>query len=344
MLSPYLSHKIRCIQFILMFLIVYLHGYFPLITPDGGEFVNSSSAFIQNIISQEIARIAVPMFFIISGFLFFYSPPKNWHDYINKWRKRFKSLLIPYLLWSVMGLFLYFILQSIPFAKPYFLHKLIKDYSLHELMYTVLWQPVPYQLWFIRDLMIYSLITPAIYLLSKSKLVSILCIASIWIAGANFPFIKLHFLSFYFAGCLLALYRINIENMNYQGVARFIGIVWLVLVTIGAIHQTIHISDLGLIHQITILIGIFSAWYNFDLVENVFKGSLSVMLSFSFFVFCFHEPLLTIASLSLAGSPEIFSLSRYLLCPFLAFWLSVLAGYVLKNKLYRAYSLLTGGR
>lgn len=53
--------------------------------------------------SNVITHCAVPVFFMISGFLFFYKV-KEWNlsVYGQKLRKRWRSLAVPYLLWIVI--------------------------------------------------------------------------------------------------------------------------------------------------------------------------------------------------------------------------------------------------
>ena len=55
------------------------------------------------IISNVIARIAVLLFFVCSGFLFFFKTEEfSLHTYLSKLKKRVKTLLIPYLIWNTL--------------------------------------------------------------------------------------------------------------------------------------------------------------------------------------------------------------------------------------------------
>lgn len=67
-MSKELSNKIKNISLILTFLVVILHAY----NLENSETVLSINSFIQNFISYEICTIAVPTFFMISGYLLFY--------------------------------------------------------------------------------------------------------------------------------------------------------------------------------------------------------------------------------------------------------------------------------
>ncbi|MDE6688612.1 MAG: acyltransferase [Prevotella sp.] len=60
--------------------------------------------FIVNFISVVLARIGVPLFFIISGFLFFYHKEFSKDTYKQNLKTRVRTLLIPFLLWNVIAI------------------------------------------------------------------------------------------------------------------------------------------------------------------------------------------------------------------------------------------------
>src|SRR4051794_27691780 len=101
---------------------------------------SSTSIFagiIENFIADGIARIAVPIFFSISGFLFFMKFKLTASFYFDKFRKRFSTLFIPYIIWSAWGLLLFFVLQTLPFTHPFFNKQLVQDYSFSKMLYIL---------------------------------------------------------------------------------------------------------------------------------------------------------------------------------------------------------------
>ena len=60
---------------------------------------NELTFFIQKFFSHGIFIITVPIFFIISGYLFFLKFEGSISGFTNQCRKRFRSLLVPYFLW-----------------------------------------------------------------------------------------------------------------------------------------------------------------------------------------------------------------------------------------------------
>ena len=73
---------------------------------------------VSSCISLCLGEIGVPLFFTISGYLFFLNYSK--YDYYRKIKTRTKSLLVPYLIWNTFFICVYFIIQQIPTLSPFF--------------------------------------------------------------------------------------------------------------------------------------------------------------------------------------------------------------------------------
>ncbi len=160
MIEEKISKKIKIISLLLIVMVIFLHSYnifghatFNFREDSYFSFIN---IFIQNMISQGLSRIAVPIFFIISGFLFFQN--FNISSYKDKLFKRVYTLLIPYLFWTSLGVLIYFILQSTPIISKFFTTDLIKNLSMKELVVSTWINPKIYPLWFLRDLIILTIL------------------------------------------------------------------------------------------------------------------------------------------------------------------------------------------
>jgi surface polysaccharide O-acyltransferase-like enzyme len=103
--SPFTSQKFRFFSFLAMVLLVYVHGY------DLNErylqpwsFVDESltvTTFTEYLLANGLFRFRIPILFIISGYLFALGDAQ---PYGARVRKRARTLLVPYLLWSAIGL------------------------------------------------------------------------------------------------------------------------------------------------------------------------------------------------------------------------------------------------
>ena len=90
-----ISSVITFLRFPLCVAVVYIHSL-VLEYVGWDRELYPLTTYLYQIISVNIAGIAVPLFFFISGFLFFYNVEKfDVRVYMNKMKKRIYSSLIP---------------------------------------------------------------------------------------------------------------------------------------------------------------------------------------------------------------------------------------------------------
>ena len=190
------------LRFPLAILVVFVHGFGADI--DVSELHVSGLTglalydYIRLFFSVVIARSAVPIFFIISGYLLFLKVEEyNKTVYISKLRKRWHSLVIPYFSWIVL-----LILWTLMFkvggillhGKPWtgILDYFQNNGYLHMLWDSSVWEerttwlgiethnsgPVLLPFWYMRDLIMMVVISPAIYwLIKKAKIIFLILFA-----------------------------------------------------------------------------------------------------------------------------------------------------------------------
>ena len=90
--------------------------------------------------------------------------------------------------------------------------------------------------------------------------------------------------------------------------------------------------------------GIYDLWFkNYDLSSKKYYN----IAKLSFFLFVFHEPILTIVKKAMfyaLGTNEIKSLLIYLVAPIVTITICLITGYIIKNKTSKLNSLITGNR
>lgn len=103
--SSLLSDTITYLRFPLIVCVVMLHTFilgesqFGIVHVPVGKFPVFD--VFDHVIKADIGEMAVPLFFFISGFLFFYKTDFNLSIYRLKLKRRFHSLFIPYLFWNI---------------------------------------------------------------------------------------------------------------------------------------------------------------------------------------------------------------------------------------------------
>lgn len=357
-MQKYLSDKLKAISFTLMVMVVFIHSYNLKVKFNSEtEIIKSGySSLFQDFISQGVTRIAVPLFFTISGYLFFLSIKKgSANEFFSKYKKRSKSLVLPYLLWSLYGVLFFLILQSIPFSKNFFTNELIVEYSISHLLSTIFINPIPYQLWFIRDLIILIVLSPILYgIIKYFKYYSILFFLITWIFDVSYLIFSNESLLFFAIGALFSINKINLQNIKIRNqYIIIITLVWFMLITYKTSLVYLNSENESLIiflSKSSILIGVISIWFLYDylfLTKDISKTKFYNLFQYTFFLYAFHEPILIIfkkAFYFILGNSELNSLLIYILAPTITIVISILTGFYLKKNVPKFYYLLTGGR
>lgn len=164
------SRTIDVMRFPLAVMVVAIHTYFNeslnlrgTEIPFTGEWAHKLIHFFSIVLTDA----AVPAFFVISGFLFFYkaSPVSNQlysagGGYLQRTKKKVVSLLIPYLMWNLMAV----VIEPDNWSTP-------MDELLIRFWGVDGQGPWNGPLWFLRDLFVMMVIAPVFeYVIRKTKL------------------------------------------------------------------------------------------------------------------------------------------------------------------------------
>ncbi|MGX9418436.1 acyltransferase family protein [Vibrio sp. WJH972] len=351
------SERFSILRFPLIIGIVFIHGY-------GTEFVFSGGAigvtetgywvdFCRNIISQGLARVAVPLFFLMSGYFFFWGFSFSLESYRKKITSRVNTLLIPFLFWNVITLLFVSLAQYLPATQSFFSGKsapisTFGFFDYFNAIFGVNRYPISYQFWFIRDLMVMVLISPVVHLfVNKAGKAILFVLFALWFL--NFWPIYIPSASafaFFYAGAYFAH-----SNTSLFALDRFGPLVIFAYFLVLVVDTTTKAYAFNLyIHQVGILIGLGSALYATKaIVESVHLRKAFMWASgCSFFVFAIHEPLLTvIQKLSykvLHPNNDLDVISLYFLVPIVVIVTSMLLYISMKSITPKFMAVISGGR
>ncbi len=256
------------------------------------------SEFVQYLISEGIARIAVPLFFLISGYLFMWGIEWSIGSYWGKVKSRTKSLLVPFLFWNLLTLSVIALAQSWSVTRGLFTGKntFVADFSSFEYAEAILGigcRPIAYHFWFIRDLMILVLLTPVIHQLNKRVPVPfMLFLFSVWFfVWIDFGVPEPVGVLFYSLGCYLGHARKSLFSLDRFGPAAFVAYgITLMANTVwadGVLYPYVQ--------RTAVMLGIVSCLYSTKFLAGpaILRQVLISLGAASFFVYAAHEPLLT---------------------------------------------------
>lgn len=358
-----LSRTISCLRFPLIIGVVFIHSNLLVVNIQGNIVRYDQwpvAKFVMTLFSSVFADISVPLFFFISGFLFFYNTEFTKEIYINKIKKRFRTLLVPYMIWNFVA-FIILLIEVHPKVIQFF--PLLKDYRVDIVSFlSSFWvtnlpmsmsgpcNPINTPLWFIRDLLVIVLFSPIIWwTIRKLRIFFVISMGIIWFFTlgeyVGFPGLCHQSLFFFPLGAYF-----SINQLNFVEMSRKVSWVPFVYVLIAIIDVLIwNQTNSPFLHHLNILFGMVTVVIIASLLIEKRKIHIySFLTGASFFVYALHNLFLgkmtkVVVMIAQPESPCLV-LFLYFLMPMVAI-LICLGIYKLINRyLPNLGTVLTGGR
>lgn len=346
--------RLDVLRFPLIVLIIYLHACgFTANFADGARALTDARivATVQTV-TGSISRVAVPLFFLMSGFLFFRGIRFSLAAYRTKLRARIHSLLIPFLFWNLALFALVAIAQSVPVLAPFFnsQNQAFRDMSAFQMVDAVFGltrYPIAYQFWFIRDLMLLVLGSPLIWVAVRYLAWPTLALLAVLWLGYIWPFMMPEGepVLFFYAGAMVAIRGgslFAVDRVSWWVAPLFPLLLWGFATRHGGEWTNYLLRPAVLVGVVLALKA--SRW----MAESERRRDVLVRLgATSFFVFAVHEPLVTIGKkvafrmLPLTAQSV---LTVYALLPILVIGMALSAYWLLLKTVPGFLRFITGGR
>jgi len=365
------SMRITALRFLLAVLVVFIHNNYTKenissLVSDPVFFPNAFTETIQFIISDVICNCAVPLFYVFAAYL----QIKKADSYKVLIKKRVKSLLVPYVLWTAIYLlyqFIYYYWGKVLIAKlipsidvhpdDSMLHWNIKDWFIQLIGYgKYLGYNVPYnhplvisQFWFVRDLMILVLVSPIlIKLIRKIPVGTFLFLCMVYFSCFDLYFVAYDALFFYALGLYWGIYSFDLfEKVNKISYLEII--ILFIFSIIGEKYLSIE-TPVIMSRARVILSCILFLKLSGLIVKNEKAFAISkYFATFSFFLYAVHMPaLLNIVQKIwiriLPMTNPFFCLLEYFVVTIIVILVGTALGIALKKICPKFFALLTGGR
>lgn len=344
---------ITFLRFPAILLVVTLHAY----TSARGLYLENANDYIHlsYVLSLCLGEMGVPLFFAISGFLFY----KNYNNisiYIYKLKTRVHSLLIPYLLWNALMILFYGIMQSIPQLNDYFSgnNLPIANYDFTNFI-RAFWDcgnwnagdglPILQPYWYIRNLMLLSILSPVIYYYLKfTKWSGVIIPALCWIYTPQLA-LSLSSITFFSLGALIAIKRIDIISLIKEKQKMFISIFITLLIVEYIFHFYIPNSYNYYLHRITIITGIPFLFSIALFLKDKFPMP-TLLINASFLIYTIHFPIIIgIRKIGIKWIPSIsegMNIILYFASIILTTLICIFIYYILNRYLPKFTRIITG--
>lgn len=343
------------LRFPLIIGVVFIHSRFTdIITKNGIISIDMENfpiySTFSHLISNIFARISVPLFFIISGYFFFYKIEKfDFSLYMEKIKRRIKTLIIPYILWNfiviiILAFAAFFIPEMMSGIK-----KTVCEWSTSDWIRYLYIEPISYQFWFIRDLFIICLFSPIIYIgIKYGKYLFILLLLMYWIVDlANQPpGLSTVGVSFFSLGAFFSINDINCVRILEKHTC-LLGILYVLFSIIEIFFVSYkwmpYFHNMNIILGISFVIALFTR-----LIKLGYTIENKLLTKSSFFVFAYHVmPLVFIVKCFfkiIQPDNDYLLVLIYVLSAIIIVLLGIMIDVFLEKRFPLIYKILNGGR
>ena len=283
----------------------------------------------------ETVKLSIPIFFMISGYLFFrnYTLAKTKEKYVS----RFRSVVIPYIFWCTFYYLVFIVLGRLPGIGSQ-MNSAPKELSLIGWIrcFTV---SEYYSFWFLKNLILFILVHPLIYvlLLNRDRLPIGTAVLMLFLFNGYYKVIAVPSgLETYLFGSWAA---INYRELTEK---RSVLLGGAGLLYIIAVFGT-RLEFLNIFTEILLLI---SFWFLADRMD-LSGVSFPWWMRISFFVYVFHDLVLEAYEkifLLVFGRSPAAALADMIVVPVLVFATVAAVAAVLRKYLPDVWSFITGGR
>ncbi len=296
---------------------------------------------------HNIYRLCVPIFFGISGYLFYKTFAPTAAAYGRMLVKKSRTILLPYLLFNALTLGLIFLFHKVPYMGDV---NFIRQRGFFELLFGLYGYPVVYPLWFLRDLYVYFLLAPVFYAVSQEiPLVGLIVFWALWlfVPQAGLP-VEFSGAFFFYGGCLLSRKNVVLEQAG-RLLTPALCIYLALLLTVA--HVEYHYGFTPLYHFLyrnSMIAGVVVFWclsaYPWFRDNRLLLG----LSAGSFFVYLTHEPVLSyliyVTRFVAKPSGSLAGIAAMLVLTILVFAVCAGLGRFLERFAPRLYALVTGSR
>ena len=276
----------------------------------------------------------VPLFMIISGYLFFHKEGVDWK--VNLLRKT-KRLAIPFLIWSGFWI----VLEAVGFLLLPSKFENVYEWSFQ--VFLLKWIGIPFSsmplyapLWYVRDLFIISVFVPFIQRsLVKYSTPLLVVLTVLWFAPINNMLRQTIVL--FIIGELLKITSKKIENLRMDFRIGFLTLAF------GIVFSFIKIDFFNRLTIMLYLISIFLLCK--ELINNDgIKIKCEYLASFIFMIYVLHGKPLSVMQIiyTLVFYSTGMVIAGYFLIPIICFFVCLIVGMAFSRALPCIYKFCTG--
>ncbi len=292
------SIKIEYARFIAGLLIVLNHSLTYVYFPETSDV----SKTLLDFFSSELCLVSMSFYFTLTGFLLFKDIREEVKDitslgrwYVKTLKKRFWSIMIPYLAWNAVWTLFVYIVRRIPYFSGLIRDLKRCDGSIGSILRGVLLFEYNAIFWYMADLIIIVCISPFLYLCIRNRYLGILFIAAVAVLSyCNIPgglmWVINHMndngLMFFMIGSYVAVHKRGMIDKDYNKYLALAGmILWIAAGVVLFISENSSSFTISLLKSMIRIGRLYGFWLFVDLFR--YRARVAI-LEISFFLYAMH--------------------------------------------------------
>lgn len=335
-------NKITWFSFAFSLLVIWVHSYNAALYLGDTSLAADMVSRIERGLGEGVGQIAVPGFFMISGYLFYRNC--TWDKIASKLKRRVRSVLVPYIVWNFLYYLGYVIASRLPWLGQV-VGKGVIPFNLLAAVDAIIHYTYNYVFWYLFQLVLLILLAPVLYPVLRMKGSRVVLFAFLWVCVAldiRLPYVNADALIYYSTGAVLSMETVWRERVEAPVHSYLLGSLMA-----GA---SILVYWMGL-RKIWIpcfvvcrLLGAASVWL---LIPGESLPKARPYMHANFFLYATHfaqvRLINKVGARFFTGSPAV-ALGLYVLMPFLVLGITWPVGKMLQKSMPSVWGMLNGGR
>lgn len=340
----------------MMVLVVYSHGAtyrWPELRLETQVYPASWDLFIQYWIYLEIPRFVVPLFFAISGYFLVANRdafPTFSRFYVYKLRSRLRSVLVPYVVWSIASVLLVASLQRLPFMRHAHREQLLFDLPIAALFDKMFVTPIPFHLWFLEELMALVIVLPLLlWMAHRIPWLTMTLLGFAWLFNRCAENLRLNIegVVYFFLGILWAVRNVQLPTIPRWSV-RTLSVCWLGMTFLNSYLYMVGSRLVArFIENASELVGIIVLWHVYEAFPQRLRDVFIRWSPYGFFLYLVHIPYQVECQrlfFRLFRPTVTSEITALLFIPFVVIVTVTASAPLVKRYCGPVYRVLTGGR
>ena len=349
-----LSRKVTVLSFLAMVCVVTIHSQTVAALAHPAHW----NVMLQRLLGGTLTCWAVPFFFMASGY--FYRKTlarlpveRRWLTFVHK---KTVGLLVPYVLWAVLGAILaspLILTANVVAHRSLFDNTVLTGGLNLNCLVSLLGIHGPpmgnFPLWYVRSLMLLFALTPVWLVLNRlpkwMRVVMALAL-SLFDSHLSVPYINLMFgsIGYFMIGSILSECK-NGSLKVKRGVAVLAGLVAAIIAGVR-MFDLLDASLFAHLYELMPYALIVFLWWLYDAIVGEREIRTDVLHQ-TFWIYCFHNAVVQIQPallMSIAGKNDAVAFFAFIINPPLTVLVCLWVAKVVKRSMPRAYDVLVGGR